>query len=94
MIERGRAGEIYNLGSGNEYRNIDLTKLILAAMDRDESAIEFVADRAGHDLRYSLDYSKAISELGYQPQVDFEAGLASTIEWYRANPQWWSPLIK
>ncbi len=94
VIERGRAGEIYNLGSGNEYRNIDLTKLILTAMDRDKSAIEFVADRAGHDLRYSLDYSKAISELGYQPQVDFEAGLASTIEWYRANPQWWSPLIK
>ena len=94
VIQSGKAGEIYNLGSGNEYSNLELTRMILAALDKAESAIEYVTDRAGHDFRYSLDYSKAARELGYKPEINFEAGLADTIQWYRENIEWWSPFVK
>jgi dTDP-glucose 4,6-dehydratase len=88
----GKRGEIYNIGGGRELDNLELTKIILKEFNVGEERIDYVQDRKGHDLRYSLDISKAQKELGYSPQIDFEAGLKSTINWYRANPNWWRPL--
>lgn len=89
VLTKGRAGEIYNIGGGRELTNLELTDLILNAMGADESQIEFVADRLGHDLRYSVDISKITAELGYRPKVNFEDGLNETINWYRDNQDWW-----
>jgi dTDP-glucose 4,6-dehydratase len=93
VAEKGTPGEIYNVGGGRELSNRALTELLLAATDRDESYVESVADPrgGGHDLRYSVDYAK-LAALGYQPQVAFEDGLASTVQWYRDNRAWWEPL--
>jgi dTDP-glucose 4,6-dehydratase len=88
----GRAGEIYNIGGGRELTNNELTSLILKAMGADESSIKHVEDRKGHDLRYSVDWTKIKGELGYEPQVKFEDGLRETIQWYRDNEAWWKPL--
>jgi dTDP-glucose 4,6-dehydratase len=87
-FERGRAGEAYNLGGGNERRNLDVAKAVLAACGRPESLIKFVSDRPGHDRRYALDASKAHAELGWRPEVPFERGLAETVEWYRDHSAW------
>ncbi|HET8991077.1 MAG TPA: dTDP-glucose 4,6-dehydratase [Acidimicrobiales bacterium] len=92
VLERGRPGEIYNIGGGTELTNLELTRRILALMDADESAIEPVADRLGHDRRYCVDWSKIRDELGYAPSVDFDEGLAATVAWYRENAAWWRPL--
>lgn len=90
----GRAGEIYNIGGGTELSNVELTQLLLTATGKDWSFVDRVADRKGHDLRYSVDISKIRNELGYQPMVPFEQGLAEVIEWYRNNREWWEPLLK
>ena len=90
----GIAGEIYNLGSGNELTNMELTKLILNSMGFNESYIEFVTDRPGHDFRYSLDSNKSRKELGFKPSIDFSYGLNETINWYEENRNWWSPLVR
>ncbi|MCG8925120.1 dTDP-glucose 4,6-dehydratase [Lentzea sp. CC55] len=92
VAEGGRPGEIYNIGGGTELTNRELTERLLAATGRDWSAVEPVQDRLGHDRRYSVDISKISSELGYAPRVDFTAGLADTVEWYRENRAWWEPL--
>jgi dTDP-glucose 4,6-dehydratase len=92
VLETGRAGEIYNIGGGTELTNKDLTERLLVLCDRDASMIEPVIDRLGHDRRYSVDWSKIKSELGYEPQVGFEEGLAATVQWYRDNEAWWRPL--
>lgn len=92
VLQNGKSGEIYNIGGGRELNNLELTKLILEAMDSDESSIEYVEDRKGHDFRYSVDWSKIDNELGYKPQVSFEDGLRETIEWYKTNEEWWKPL--
>ncbi len=92
VAEGGRAGEIYNIGGGTELTNRELTEKLLAATGRDWSSVEPVQDRKGHDRRYSVDISKISAELGYKPQVDFSAGLAATVEWYRENRAWWEPL--
>ncbi|MHB1969849.1 MAG: dTDP-glucose 4,6-dehydratase [Acidimicrobiales bacterium] len=92
VLERGRPGEIYNIGGGTELTNLELTRRILALMGADESAIEPVADRLGHDRRYCVDWSKIRDELGYAPSVDFDEGLAATVAWYRENAAWWRPL--
>ena len=92
VLHKGQAGEIYNIGGGTELSNTELTDLLLAATDRDKSFIEAVADRKGHDRRYSVDISKISHELGYEPQVDFASGLADVVQWYRDNRQWWEPL--
>ncbi len=92
VLMNGRAGEVYNIGGGRELNNLEITHLILEAMGKDESSIEYVEDRKGHDLRYSVDWSKINRELGYQPQVKFEDGLRDTIQWYRDNESWWKPL--
>ena len=94
VLMKGQAGNIYNIGGGRELTNSELTMKILKAMNKDESNIEFVADRLGHDLRYSVNIDKISGELGYQPLVNFEDGIAQTIEWYKENEKWWRPLKK
>ncbi|MFH0891923.1 MAG: dTDP-glucose 4,6-dehydratase [Candidatus Falkowbacteria bacterium] len=89
IIRKGRIGETYCLGGGNEMSNLALTRMILRLMDKDESMIEYVGDRLGHDLRYAVDFSKARRELGWEPRIDFNKGLADTIKWYRDNKEWW-----
>jgi dTDP-glucose 4,6-dehydratase len=89
---KGRAGEVYNIGGGTELSNKELTGLLLEACGADWDRVERVEDRKGHDLRYSVDWSKIHDELGYQPQHDFASGLADTVAWYRDNRAWWEPL--
>jgi dTDP-glucose 4,6-dehydratase len=92
VLMKGKSGEVYNIGGGRELTNNQITSLILEAMGADESSIEYVQDRNGHDLRYSVDWSKINRELGYEPQVKFEDGLKETIQWYCDNEAWWKPL--
>jgi dTDP-glucose 4,6-dehydratase len=92
VLMNGKSGEVYNIGGGRELTNNEITSLILEAMGADESSIEFVEDRKGHDLRYSVDWTKINRELGYEPKVKFEDGLRETIAWYRNNEAWWKPL--
>ncbi len=92
VLMNGRPGEVYNIGGGRELTNNEITTLILNAMGADESSIEYVEDRKGHDLRYSIDWAKINRELGYEPQVKFEDGLKETIQWYCDNEAWWKPL--
>ena len=91
VIERGTEGEVYNVGGGNEVTNIELTKRILALLDRPETLIRPVTDRPGHDRRYCLDTTK-LRGLGWQPQAKFEDGLRDTVNWYRQNEWWWRPI--
>ncbi|WSQ07243.1 dTDP-glucose 4,6-dehydratase [Streptomyces sp. NBC_01231] len=89
---RGRAGEVYNIGGGTELSNKELTGLLLEACGADWDRMDRVTDRKGHDLRYSVDWTKIRDELGYRPRHDFAAGLADTVAWYRDNRAWWEPL--
>jgi len=91
LIEKGAPGETYNVGGGNEVPNLDLTRRILGLLGKPETLIRRVADRPGHDRRYSLDCAR-LRGLGWSPQVPFDAGLRATVEWYRANEAWWRPL--
>ncbi|WP_031514505.1 dTDP-glucose 4,6-dehydratase [Streptomyces sp. NRRL F-5123] len=88
----GRAGEVYNIGGGTELSNKELTGLLLEACGAGWESVEHVADRKGHDRRYSVDCTKIRTELGYRPTKDFAEGLAETVRWYRDNRQWWEPL--
>ncbi|MCP4049117.1 MAG: dTDP-glucose 4,6-dehydratase [bacterium] len=88
LIEKGNKGEIYNTGSGQEKRNIDVVKAILNILDRPESLIEFVKDRLGHDFRYSLNTGKINKEVGWSAQVKFEEGISKTVSWYVENIKW------
>ena len=92
VLMNGRAGEIYNIGGGRELTNLEITNLIVESMGADKSMIEYVEDRKGHDLRYSVNWNKINHELGYEPKVKFEDGLQETIDWYRNNRAWWEPL--
>lgn len=94
VLSEGKSGNIYNIGGGRELTNRELTEIILRKFDRDESSIEYVTDRLGHDLRYSVSHEKITRELGYQPKIQFEEGLEQTIEWYKNNESWWRPLKK
>ncbi|MFJ1755843.1 dTDP-glucose 4,6-dehydratase [Kitasatospora sp. NPDC088134] len=89
VLTGGRAGEVYNIGGGNEQTNRQITELLLARLGADWSSVRRVADRKGHDLRYSLDEGKIRAELGYEPRIPFAQGLAETVDWYRDNPGWW-----
>lgn len=91
IIQRGKNGEIYNIGSGNERSNIEITENILELLEKDKSMIQFVEDRKGHDFRYSLDFSK-INRLGWKPAYDFETAISETVHWYRQNRWWWEKL--
>ena len=96
IFHHGRVGETYNIGGGNEWRNIDLVRLLVATTDRllgraegeDDNLITFVRDRAGHDLRYAIDSTKLREELGWTPEVDFEEGIERTVRWYLHNEEW------
>jgi dTDP-glucose 4,6-dehydratase len=92
VLENGRAGEIYNIGGGTGLANVEITRALLELCGADESMIEPVEDRLGHDRRYCVDWEKIREELGYQPAVDFDEGLARTVKWYRENESWWRPL--
>lgn len=92
VLKSGKAGEIYNIGGGEELTNRELTNVILQAFKRGEDAIEYVEDRLGHDFRYSVNINKITMELGYKPKVKFEDGIQETITWYLENEKWWRPL--
>lgn len=92
VAQNGRPGEVYNIGGGTELTNKEITSLILSMFDTDESSIEFVPDRLGHDRRYSVDWSKIRTELGYRPLYSIESSLPQIIDWYRTNEAWWRPL--
>ena len=92
VLAGGRPGEVYNIGGGTELNNRELTHRLLDAVGADESRIEPVTDRLGHDRRYSVDWTKIATELGYTPQVPFHTGLADTVRWYTENRAWWEPL--
>ncbi len=88
IIKNGKAGEIYNVGSGEERRNIDVVKSILKLLGKSEDLIQFVKDRPGHDFRYSLNVDKIRSELGWEAKVKFEEGIEKTVNWYLSNMDW------
>ena len=92
VLDRGRPGEVYNVGGPSEAENIDVVRRILELTGRDESLIEYVTDRPGHDRRYSLSSDKLKSELGWAPRMGFDQGLAATVDWYRHNEEWWEPI--
>jgi dTDP-glucose 4,6-dehydratase len=91
LIEKGKIGEVYNIGGGNEKKNIEITKLILKNLKKPESLIKYVEDRPAHDRRYSLNFDK-IKKLGYKPSENFEELLDKTIEWYVKNKEWWQKI--
>ncbi len=93
-LTKGKAGEIYNIGGGTELTNLELTNQILEIMGKGQELIEYVEDRMGHDLRYSVDITKISNELGYSPKVDWKVGLRETLNWYQNNQGWWRPLKK
>jgi dTDP-glucose 4,6-dehydratase len=92
VIEKGKAGEIYNIGANNEWTNIKITRKLLSLLGKDESLLEYVTDRLGHDRRYAIDISKIQTELGWQPRWDFAVGLDHTVKWYIENESWWSAI--
>lgn len=88
VLEKGRIGEIYNIGGNNEKANIEIVKLIIGALGKSEELIKYVADRPGHDRRYAIDNTKITTELGWKPKYTFEEGIRETIEWYISNEEW------
>ena len=92
VLGKGEKGQIYNIAGGNEKKNIDIAKEILRTLSLPDTMIEYVADRLGHDFRYSLNCEK-IHRLGWKPQAQFEDGLQRTIDWYRSNEWWWRRLV-
>ncbi|HSQ74681.1 MAG TPA: dTDP-glucose 4,6-dehydratase [Bacteroidota bacterium] len=93
VLRKGSVGEVYNIGGENEWKNIDIVRLLLKHLGKPESLIRFVKDRPGHDLRYAIDASKIRLELGWSPSVTFDQGIAKTIDWYLANEAWWRKII-
>jgi dTDP-glucose 4,6-dehydratase len=92
VLVHGKSGEIYNIGGGNEISNLELTYLILNAIGASSDSITYVADRLGHDYRYSVDSTKIRGELGFEPRIQFLNGLVETIQWYKNNEVWWRKL--
>jgi dTDP-glucose 4,6-dehydratase len=96
IFHKGKVGEVYNIGGNNEWKNIDLVKLLCQIMDKKlnrapgtcEGLITYVKDRPGHDMRYAIDASKVISETGWQPETSFEVGLEKTVDWFLSNQDW------
>ena len=92
IIHKGQIGEHYNVGGNNEETNLELIKKILVLFKKSEEMIEYVPDRPGHDMRYSLDNTKIEKELNWYPKMNFEKGIQKTIDWYINNKDWWSKL--
>jgi dTDP-glucose 4,6-dehydratase len=96
IFHKGKSGEVYNIGGNNEWKNIDLVKLLCTIVDKkleraegtSVKLIKYVTDRPGHDMRYAIDASKIISEIGWRPETDFPEGLEKTVTWYLSNQQW------
>lgn len=88
VLHKGKVGEVYNIGGNNEKANIEITKLLIKELGKDESSIKYVEDRLGHDRRYAIDSSKIQNELGWKPSVTFEQGIKITIDWYLNNQDW------
>jgi dTDP-glucose 4,6-dehydratase len=93
VLNRGKVGEVYNIGGGNERTNIDIVKLILRRLDKPDTLIQFVTDRPGHDRRYAIDPTKVTTEVGWSPRTKFEEGIDLTIAWYQENSMWWKRVI-
>lgn len=93
VLQKGRKGEVYNVGGNNEWYNIDVVKLILKLLDKSEEQIQYVKDRPGHDRRYAIDSSKIMNELGWKPKFNFEKGIENTIKWYIQNMDWWKKVM-
>lgn len=93
IIHNGKPGEVYNVGGHNEKTNLEVVETILNALNKPKSLIKFVTDRPGHDLRYAIDPEKITKELGWEPEYDFDSGIAMTINWYLENEEWWKRII-
>jgi len=93
IVHKGTIGEVYNVGGHNEMTNIDIVKLIIKELGKNENLITYVADRKGHDLRYAIDPTKIHTELGWLPETKFEDGIKKTIKWYLENRTWWEEII-
>lgn len=93
VFEKGKVGEVYNIGASNEMPNIKIIKLILSHLKKSEELIQYVKDRPGHDRRYAIDSSKIQSELGWTPSFTFENAITDTIDWYLKNENWWKRII-
>lgn len=93
ILQKGRVGEVYNVGGHNEMKNIDIVKLICKALGKPESLIHHVTDRKGHDRRYAIDPTKIHKELGWLPETKFADGIKKTIQWYLDHEDWWQPII-
>jgi dTDP-glucose 4,6-dehydratase len=93
VFEKGKIGEVYNIGASNEIPNLKIVELILKNLDKGHELIEFVKDRPGHDRRYAINSSKIKSELGWKPEFDFESAIQNTIDWYLKNKNWWKKII-
>jgi dTDP-glucose 4,6-dehydratase len=89
VLRKGCPGEVYNVGGNSEFRNLDIVRYILARLAKPESLIRFVTDRPGHDRRYAMDASKLRRELGWEPSISFEEGMAQTVHWYLEHEDWW-----
>lgn len=92
ILHEGILGEIYNIGTGEEKNNREVTETVLRLMGKDESVIEYIQDRPGHDRRYAIDHTKLTQKLGWEPSVKFEEGIKLTIEWYEKNAWWWKKI--
>ncbi len=92
VLHKAAPGSIYNIGTGDEMKNVDITKMILSFVGVGEEMIEYVTDRPGHDRRYAIDWSKLKNDFGWEPLKKFEVGLQETVEWYRQNEEWWKRL--
>ena len=92
-LEKGKAGEVYNIGGFNEWRNVDIARELLRLTGNGEDRLEYVADRLGHDRRYAIDSSKITRELGWRPLRTFETGLPETVRWYEEHRAWWEALL-
>ncbi len=93
VFEKGKAGEVYNIGASNEMQNIQIVKLILKYLNKTDDLIQYVKDRPGHDKRYAIDSSKIKNELGWKPEFSFEEAIVKTIEWYVQNKNWWEHIL-
>jgi len=93
ILRGGKPGEVYNIGGTNEWKNIDIVRLVLKKLGKPDSLISFVKDRPGHDRRYAIDAAKVNRDLGWRPRISFEKGLDETVEWYQKHESWWRRIV-